>query len=84
VAVSSTLLEQNIALRRAFRELAGHGGRALEVGCGTGRFLRTLRRLGLPLEGHGLDIDGSAIAAARYQGDGVSYIVGNLTCLPYA
>src|SRR5439155_1342299 len=40
-------------------------GRLLDFGCGTGIFLRTLRRSGAPLELFGCDISASMVDAAR-------------------
>lgn len=76
--------DQNIALKRALREARGHTGRALEVGCGGGRFVRAIVRHCPDLEGHGCDISSEAIALASSAGDGVAYMMGDLLQLPYA
>ena len=45
-----------------------HGGRALDVGCGSGKLLDTLRALGL--QTHGIDPSAAAVARARRRGHG--------------
>ena len=44
-------------------------GRLLDVGCGTGSFLRALRRAGLPVELTGCDVAAGMIATARREWD---------------
>ena len=54
-------------LERKYRHLGGlRPGRLLDVGCGDGRFLQDLARLGW--EAEGLDFDPQAVAAARLRG----------------
>src|SRR3990172_4281902 len=74
----------NTALRRAKAALDGSRGRALEVGCGSGRFLRALCSSVPHLQGHGCDIDERALAGAVRSGDGCHYLRANMTHLPYA
>lgn len=49
--------------RLLLRQLPRHGGTALDVGCGTGRFARRLARLGMEVEG--VDPSEKVIAQAR-------------------
>lgn len=56
------------------------GDRLLDVGCGTGHFSRRFARLGLSVTG--IDPDPGAIAFAREEGCGVSYLQGNALSLP--
>ena len=63
-------------LRERFRrEVAGlpyqAGGRLLDVGCGSGGFLRNMQRLGWNVEG--VEVDPAAVAQARSQGLPVKY-----------
>jgi len=78
------LHSRNIALRRALHEVRGRTGRALEAGCGGGRFMRAIVRHTPGLEGHGGDINSDAIALANRAKDGVCYTVSDLLHLPYA
>ncbi len=84
IDIRCRLQSQNIALRRALREVRGRRGRALEVGCGGGRFIRAIVRHSPSLEGHGGDVSAEAIAVARSAQDGVAYTVSDLLHLPYA
>lgn len=65
------------------RELAGrYTGRALDVGCGEGRFVRTLGTLGF--DAHGIDPTAALIAAAGARDDPARYVVAGGEALPFA
>ena len=53
----------------------------LDVGCGTGHFSRRFSRAGLSVTG--IDPDSKAIGYAAKQGDGISYLHGNASNLPF-
>jgi SAM-dependent methyltransferase len=59
------------------------GGRILEVGCGVGRFIRTISHERPDLEPHGSDLGPRSIALAAEYRDGVAYTLGSGTALPY-
>jgi ubiquinone/menaquinone biosynthesis C-methylase UbiE len=53
------------------------GERCIDLGCGTGAFARRLRPSGLAMTG--MDISAASIARAHSHGDGVNYVVGDIT-----
>jgi len=72
-------------LDREENERSGPLGRALDLGCGRGRYTPELARRGW--EAVGIDYVPAAVeaAAARSRGvDGLSYVVGDVTRLPSA
>jgi SAM-dependent methyltransferase len=72
-------------LDREKTERSGALGRALDLGCGRGRYTRELARRGW--EAVGIDSVPAAIEAAAAKGrgvDGLSYVVGDVTRLPSA
>lgn len=74
---------RNTALRRALTSMRGRTGRVLEVGAGTARFLRAVRRANPALEGHASDLDADALrSAVRADGD-LGATQSDLTALPY-
>ncbi len=65
--------QRNVALLRGRVEPfvilpEGRPLRVLDIGCGTGRTLGMLREIFLEMEGHGVDLQESAIEAIRRQG----------------
>ena len=78
------LREQNLALKRALRQLHGRTGRLLEAGCGQGRFLRAIQQHWQGIGIHGCDLDSHAIALAKTLDQRITYSLGSLTSLPYA
>jgi len=58
------------------------GDLLLDVGCGTGHFSRRFARLDLSVTG--IDPDPRAIAFAREEGRGVTYLQGNALSLPFS
>lgn len=78
-----TVRRGNTALTHALDALGPRGGRILEVGCGAGRFIRTVAAIRPDLEPHGSDLGPTSIRlASRYQ-DGVAYTLASATALPY-
>lgn len=68
-------------LDREKAESDGPLGRALDLGCGRGQYTPELARRGW--EAVGIDYVPAAIEAARNQrGDGITYVVGDVTDLP--
>lgn len=59
------------------------GGSVLELGCGAGQFIRTVKKCRPELLCYGSDISDTAIAAAKTADDGVVYIKTEAV-LPYA
>jgi len=59
----------------------GPSTRVLDVGCGTGRFIETLRPLGPRLVG--LDASPSMLAAARQRAPSAEYVLGDALAIPY-
>lgn len=75
---------RNTAIRHALEAIGPRGGRILEIGCGVGRFIRTISRVRPDLEPHGSDLGPRSIAMAAGYRDGVAYTLGSGTALPYA
>jgi SAM-dependent methyltransferase len=73
----------NTALRHALDAIGPRGGRILEVGCGAGRFIRTVSTLRPDLEPHGSDLGPKSIRLATRYHDGVAYTLASATALPY-
>lgn len=74
---------ESIAARLDREKVESDGplGRALDLGCGRGQYTPELARRGW--EAVGIDYVPAAIEAARNQrGDGVTYVVGDVTDLP--
>ena len=72
-----------VRMRRCLDSLAAVTGRVLEVGCGAGRCIRTIRRHRPDLEAFGCDLSGRAIELARRRGDGVRYQTSDAAALSY-
>ncbi|GIW11282.1 MAG: hypothetical protein KatS3mg061_2339 [Dehalococcoidia bacterium] len=79
-----TVHSWNTALRHALRAIGPRGGRILEVGCGAGRFIRTIAAARPDLEPHGTDLGPRSVRLATAYRDGVSYTLASATALPYA
>ncbi|OGH80306.1 MAG: hypothetical protein A3I29_04695 [Candidatus Magasanikbacteria bacterium RIFCSPLOWO2_02_FULL_44_11] len=62
-------------LRQALRAAASlpGGSMVLEIGCGAGQFIRTIKKMRPDLDCYGCDISATAIEAARKMPDGVVY-----------
>ncbi len=73
----------NLSLIRAVLALRGRAGRTLEVGAGTARFLRALRRRLPEMEGYACDLESEPLAQARSLDAGLHVARGDLTALPY-
>lgn len=73
-------------LKQSLRALCNvpAGGRVLELGCGAGQFIRTIKKIRPELECYGCDISESAINLARKENDGVTYALNESAKLPYA
>ncbi|MFN8534882.1 MAG: class I SAM-dependent methyltransferase [Dehalococcoidia bacterium] len=74
----------NTALGHALEAIGPRGGRILEVGCGVGRFIRTVGQVRPDLEPHGADLGPRSIRLAAGYHDGVAYTLASATALPYA
>jgi ubiquinone/menaquinone biosynthesis C-methylase UbiE len=57
------------------------GDRILDLGCGTGRYLRKLHRIGAFVVG--LDVSAAMLRRARLHTDGTALIQASVTCLPF-
>jgi len=68
---------------RCLESLAAVRGRVLEIGCGAGRCIRTIRHHRPDLEAWGCDLAEPAIDTACGHGDGVRYAVSSAERLPY-
>lgn len=79
-----TVRQGNTALVHALNAIGPRGGRLLEVGCGAGRFIRTISKLRPDLEPHGADLGPKSIKLASRYDDGVTYTLASATALPYA
>lgn len=73
-----------VRMRRCLESLADVTGQVLEVGCGAGRCIRTIRHHRPDLAACGCDLSQSAIDAARRHRDGVVYQRADAAELPYA
>jgi SAM-dependent methyltransferase len=78
-----TVRRGNTALGHALEAIGPRGGRILEVGCGAGRFIRTVAALRPDLEPHGLDLGPRSVRLAAGYRDGVAYTLASATALPY-
>ncbi|MCS6802587.1 MAG: methyltransferase domain-containing protein [Chloroflexota bacterium] len=78
-----TVPRGNTALGHALEAIGPRGGRLLEVGCGAGRFIRTIASLRPDLEPHGSDLGPKSIRLASRYRDGVAYTLASATALPY-
>lgn len=74
----------NLALRRALKAVPNLSGAMLEVGCGNGRFIRTIGRARPGLDRHGLDISPIRIQWAQREDSQGHYLLGSAAHLPYA
>lgn len=65
----------NVRLRRALRAFSGlkSGAKILDIGCGAGVFIRSIKHERGDWECYGADISRTAIAEAQKAGDGVRY-----------
>jgi len=73
----------NTAVRRARQEVRGREGRALELGCGAGRFMRLLQPNNLGARFFGCDMDMKSLEAGHRQQDGACYTAADVHALPY-
>lgn len=64
-------------------ELVMSAGAVLDVGCGTGRLLRTARRDGHPGRLTGLDPAAAMLVRARRREPGVEWVLGDLRTAPW-
>lgn len=74
---------QNVTLSRAAAELKERRGRVLEVGAGTARFLRALRRTAPELIGYACDLESPGLKMALEQDPSLRVSCGDLTALPF-
>lgn len=74
---------RNTALVRALADLPAGYQKVVELGCGAGRYVRTIKRLRPEIEAHGADLSDEAVALAKSYPEKVSYRVADLTALPY-
>jgi SAM-dependent methyltransferase len=76
-ALARQLANPTFALRQRRLEevLAGRARRILEIGCGDGNFLATLRRVGWEVQGQEFGADTSAIVSRRH---GIPMLTGTL------
>ncbi|MCH7701728.1 MAG: class I SAM-dependent methyltransferase [Planctomycetes bacterium] len=72
-----------VRMGRCLESLIDVRGRVLEIGCGAGRCIRTIRHHRPDLEAWACDLSKPAIGTARAHGDGVRYAVSNAEGLPY-
>lgn len=72
-----------LKLRRCMQNLKIKSGNVLEIGCGAGRFVRSVKALRPRLNCYGCDIDEASINAAKSYKDGISYAVADADSLPY-
>jgi SAM-dependent methyltransferase len=79
-----TVREGNTALTHALEAIGARGGRILEIGCGAGRFIRTVSQQRPDLEPHGADLGPRSIRLAANYHDGIAYTLASATALPYA
>lgn len=73
----------NIALKLALEALSEVKGKILEVGCGAGRFIRTIKRLRSDLIASGCDKSTEALDYARQYNTDIDFAVGDVEDLPY-
>lgn len=78
-----TVRRGNTALGHALDAIGPRGGRILEVGCGAGRFIRTIAGIRPDLEPHGSDLGPKSVRLATRYRDGVMYTLASATALPY-
>jgi ubiquinone/menaquinone biosynthesis C-methylase UbiE len=72
-----------VRMRRCLAALTSVTGRVLEVGCGAGRCIRTIRHRRPDLEAFGCDVSERSIEIARQYDDGVRYEAADAAALPY-
>lgn len=63
-------------------DIGGHTGRLVEMGCGSGRFLRAIQQYRPDLETIGIDLSGRLLAQAVSRGGGPRYSFGSITEVP--
>jgi len=68
--------------RKLLKDLS-QGSNVLEIGCGAGQFIRSIKAMFPNLECYGSDISQVAIEKARSLNDGVSYSISTSIELPY-
>ena len=73
----------SIALKLALEALSEVKGKILEVGCGAGRFIRTIKRLRPDLVASGCDKSTETIDYARQYNTDIDFAVGDVEDLPY-
>jgi SAM-dependent methyltransferase len=72
-----------VQMGRCLDSLAAVTGRVVEVGCGAGRCIRTIRHNRPDLDACGCDLSAGSIAVARRHDDGVQYETADAATLPY-
>jgi len=73
----------SLQLGRLLKKLEGVNGKVLEIGCGAGRVIRSLKRLRPDLEAYGCDISFAALQKARAYPEAVDYQRADACELPY-
>jgi SAM-dependent methyltransferase len=73
----------SIALNLALEALCEIGGKVIEVGCGTGRFIRSIKASRPDLDAVGCDKMAEAIDYARREGSDIAYAVADVEALPF-
>ncbi len=73
----------SLKLQRCIKRVHVKKGKALEVGCGAGMFLRSIKSLSPSLDCYGGDIDEDSIKLAKSHDDNISYMVFNAEALPF-
>lgn len=69
VAVAAKTWLDDRKLRSIFRSSGARPASYLDVGCGSGRMLRSAKRYGIPSAGiHGLELDDAVVASLRAEG----------------
>lgn len=75
---------QSLRMERCFQALAGINGKVLEVGCGEGRAIRTVKKRFSPLSTFGCDFLPQSIFSTNQYRDGTHYVLCDAHDLPYA
>lgn len=73
----------NTVVRRGRQEVRDRTGRVLEVGCGAGRFMRSMMPGNPCASFFGCDLDLRSLAAGHRQRDGAKYSAADVHALPY-
>ncbi|MDD9954357.1 MAG: class I SAM-dependent methyltransferase [Candidatus Woesearchaeota archaeon] len=73
-----------LKIKHAMKLLHGKKGRVLEIGCGSGRILATIKQHNPELELVGIDLDEEQIALAKQHNEGIDFHAGDGEQLPFA